>query len=414
MKAAIIAVGDELFAPGREETNSSFLTQRLASVGIPVAFRAVVGDEVDAIATTTEGALSRANVVFLTGGLGPTSDDITRDGVVRALGLPMTLDEEVLGTIEHRFERRGMTMPEVNRRQAMVPKGADVLPNQRGTAPGLWIPAGAGKTVILLPGPPAELRPVFERHVAPRLTSLKDGVFYDVHKLWVVGLPESSVEQRVASIYRAVENPTTTILASAGQVELRLTATGASADEAAQRNEQLAARLREALGDFVFSEAEKELEQVVGELLLSQGKRIAIAESLTGGLISSRITDVAGSSRYFDAGFITYSNEAKTEQLGVPAELFEGVGAVSEEVAHAMAAGARSRAGADIAVAVTGIAGPGGATETKPVGLVFVGLATDAGTAVERHQFPGGRKQVKRWTSQAALNMVRLELMKSI
>ena len=234
---------------------------------------------------------------------------------------------------------------------------------------------------------------------------------YDVRKLWVTGLAESAVEQRIHGTYRRYKNPATTILASAGQVEIRLTAAGTSTGEAAAANDLLVAELRALLGDHLFSECEEELEEVVGQLLVSQGKRIAVAESLTGGLIADRLTDIPGASAYFDEGFVTYSNEAKTSALEVPALLFESVGAVSEEVAHAMAAGARARTGADLAVAVTGIAGPSGASEAKPVGLVYIGLASGHGARVEKYHFPGARLQVKRWTSQAALNLVRLELL---
>ena len=411
MKAAILAIGDELLAPGRAETNSAFLTEELAKTGIPVAFRAVIGDDEASIEAVLNHALVTADVVFLTGGLGPTSDDVTRVAAARALSLEMKLDPDWLERMRERFERRGIAMPDVNRKQAMVPKGAHLLPNRRGTAPGLWIPSGGNKAVVLLPGPPAELRPMFEAEVKPRLEQRALDVVYDVRKLWVVGLAESAVEQTIHETYLRYKNPTTTILASGGQVEIRLTATGASADEATAVNDELVGELRALLGDRIFSEREEELEVVVGQLLASKAKRIATAESLTGGLIANRLTDVPGSSVYFDEAFVTYSNEAKTSALGVPVELFERVGAVSEEVARAMAAGARERTGADLAVAVTGIAGPSGASESKPVGLVYIGLASENGTRVEKFQFPGGRLHVKRWTSQAALNMVRLELL---
>ena len=411
MKAAILAVGDELLAPGRAETNSVFLTDELAKLGIPVVFRAVVSDDASAIEAFLRRALLGADVVFLTGGLGPTADDVTRDAAARALSREMELDADWLERIQKRFDRRGIVMPGVNRKQAMVPIGADLLPNRRGTAPGLWMRVDDDKAVVLLPGPPAELRPMFEAEVEPRLSQQAGDVVYDVRKLWVTGLAESAVEQRVCETYLRYKNPATTILASAGQVELRLTATGTNAGEAVAVNDVLVAELRALLGDHLFSECEEELEEVVGQLLVSQKKRIAVAESLTGGLIASRLTDIPGASAYFDEAFVTYSNEAKTSVLEVPALLFESVGAVSEEVARAMAGGARARTGADLAVAATGIAGPSGASETKPVGLVYIGLASSHGLRVEKYQFPGTRRQVKRWTSQAALNLVRLELL---
>ena len=412
MKAAILAVGDELLAPGRAETNSVFLTEELARIGIPVVFRAVVSDDESAIEAFLRRALLGADVVFLTGGLGPTADDVTRDAAARALSREMELDAAWLERIQKRFDRRGIVMPEVNRKQAMVPRGADLLPNRHGTAPGLWIRVDGDKAAVLLPGPPVELRAMFEAEVEPRLSQQAGDVVYDVRKLWVTGLAESAVEQRVCETYLRYKNPTTTILASAGQVELRLTATGTNSGEAAAANDLLVAELRALLGDHLFSECEEELEEVVGQLLVSQEKRIAIAESLTGGLIASRLTDIPGASAYFDEGFVTYSDEAKTSVLGVPALLFESVGAVSEEVARAMAVGARTRTGADLAVAATGIAGPSGASEPKPVGLVYIGLASGHGLRVEKYQVPGTRRQVKRWTSQAALNLVRLELLR--
>jgi competence/damage-inducible protein CinA-like protein len=412
MKAEILAVGEELLAPGRNETNSIFLTERLGALGIPVVFRAIVGDDEDRLTLAIRQAVERAEIVLLSGGLGPTADDRTRDAAARALGLEMHLDSTLVAGLERRFQRRGVPMPEVNRRQAMVLDGAEVLENRRGSAPGLFVRRGDGRVVVLLPGPPRELEPLFDELVLPRLSPAAAGSFYRTRKLWVAGLPESSVEQRIVEVYRDCRNPLTTILASAGQVEIRLTASAPSVAEADGLNETLASTLRAFLGEHVFSENEESLEQVVGSLLAESGLRLSVAESLTGGLIAHRITQVPGASRYFDVGFVTYSNEAKTELLGVPSELFPKVGAVSEEVARSMAAGARSRAGSDIAVSVTGIAGPTGATETKPIGLVYAGLATPDGVRVERFQFPGDRRQIQRWTSQAALNLVRLELLR--
>ena len=411
MKAAIVAVGDELLAPGRVETNSVFVTDRLALAGIPVGFRAVVRDDERALAALTASVLEGHELVFLTGGLGPTSDDLTRDAVARALGREMSIREDIVDSIRARFEKRGMTMPPVNRKQAMVLDGAEVLENRRGTAPGLWVPEG-DKAVVLLPGPPAELQPMFNEHIVPRLAGFATETVYAVQKLWLSGLPESSVEEKIGATYRDVDNPSTTILAGGGRVEIRLTATGATLEAATATNERLASRLRELLGDAVFSEKEEPLEEVIGQLLMKLGWRVSVAESLTGGLIADRLTDVPGASAYFDEGVITYSNDAKTARVGVPSELFESVGAVSSEVASAMAVGAREQARADVALAVTGIAGPTGGSDDKPVGLVYVGLATADEVRVERFEFPGTRKQIKRWTSQAALNLLRLELMK--
>lgn len=411
MQAAILAVGEELLVPGRVEANSVFLTEKLAAVGIPVVLRAIVGDEEEILADAIRQALALADVVLVSGGLGPTLDDRTRDAACRALGLSMSFDESLLEGLRRRFEKRGLEMPEVNRRQAMVPERAEVLPNRLGTAPGLVVRPAKGKTLVLLPGPPRELGPMFEEQVLPSLAELASGIVYRTRKLWVAGLPESSVEQRIQAVYREYRNPVTTILASAGQVEIRLVGRGASIEEAERAIEDVAGKLREILGKDLFSESEESLEEVLGHLLVESGRRISTAESLTGGLIAHRITQVPGSSRYFDMGFVTYSNEAKSELLGVPAELFPRVGAVSEEVARAMAEGARSRARSDVAVSVTGIAGPTGATADKPVGLVYIAVATADDVVAHRFQFPGERKQVKRWTAQTALNLVRLRLL---
>jgi nicotinamide-nucleotide amidase len=253
---------------------------------------------------------------------------------------------------------------------------------------------------------------MFEDSVLPRLKALAGEIFYRTKKLWVAGLPESSVEQKIVSTYSAYENPLTTILAAPGQVEIRLTAKGGTAAAAEESNEELAAKLRAILGEHLFSEREESLEAVVGALLLEAGMRITVAESITGGLIAHRITQVPGASRYFDTGFITYSNESKTALLGVSEELFGRVGAVSEEVALAMATGALERASADIALSVTGIAGPTGGSDEKPVGLVYIGVATRDSARAERRQFPGERRQVKRWTAQTALDLARLELLR--
>ncbi len=412
MQAEILAVGEELLAPGRVESNSLYLTEKLAALGVPVGFRGIVGDEENRIASAIRHALDRSQLVLVSGGLGPTADDRTRDAACRALGIEMHLDQGILEGLRKRFARRGIDMPEVNRRQAMVPEGASVLENRRGTAPGLFIETPEQRTLVLLPGPPRELEPMFEEQVMPRLKGKAGEVFYRTRKLWVAGLPESAVEQKIVSVYGAYENPLTTILAAPGQVEIRLTAKERSAAAADFLNEELAAKLRAILGDHLFSEREESLEAVVGALLLDARMRISIAESLTGGLIAHRISQVSGASRYFDIGFVTYSNESKTSLLGVPADLFPRVGAVSEEVAVAMATGALERASADIAVSVTGIAGPTGGSDEKPVGLVYIGLATRASARAERRHFPGERRQVKRWSAQAALDLVRLELLR--
>ncbi|HSF16810.1 MAG TPA: competence/damage-inducible protein A [Vicinamibacteria bacterium] len=412
MIAGIINVGNELLAPGRTESNAAYLTERLGILGIPVVLRAVVGDDESAIADMMRHILDRADIVFVSGGLGPTSDDLTREALMRAFDVEASLDRSWLDTIHSRFERRGIEMPQVNEKQALVPEGAELLTNPIGTAPGLWFPARPKGVAVLLPGPPRELQSVFDTHLTSRLAALGRGILYRVRTLTVAGLPESVVEQAIGDLYRDSSNPVTTILASAGEVEIRLTASAESSEKAERRNEELARGIRKALGDAIFTEANESLEAVVGRLLIEREKRLAIAESITGGLIAHRLTEVPGSSRYFDQGVVTYSNESKVELLGVARELIDRVGAVSPEVARAMALGARERSGADVAVGVTGIAGPDGATPTKPVGLVYVGLASKGMAHVERFVFPGDRRYVKRWASQAALNLVRLHLIR--
>lgn len=410
MQAEILAVGEELLAPGRVETNSLYLTEKLAAIGVPVVFRGIVGDEEGRIAAAIRHALERADLVLVSGGLGPTTDDRTREAASRALGIEMLLDPEILDGLSKRFAKRGIEMPEVNRKQAMVPRGAEVLSNLRGTAPGLFLETSHGRILVLLPGPPRELEPMFEERVLPKLKAIAGEIFYRTRKLWIAGLPESSVEQKIVATYQAYENPLTTILAAPGQVEIRLTAKARSAAAADELNEEMATKLRGILGEHVFSEREESLEAVVGSLLLARGMRITVAESITGGLIAHRITQVPGASRYFDTGFVTYSNESKTSLLGVAPEIFRRVGAVSEEVAVAMAQGALERASADIAVSVTGIAGPTGGRAEKPVGLVYIGLVSEGSARAERRQFPGERRQVKRWAAQTALDLVRREL----
>lgn len=421
MQAELLIIGSELLTPGGEDTNSIYLIGELASIGIPVAFRTTVGDERGRIAKTVQQACSRVDLVLVSGGLGPTSDDVTREGVADAMGLDLVLDEAILDGIRKRFARRGLEMPEVNQRQALVHRGAKVLRNPVGTAPGLWIqmPNSAGgrcrspKDLILLPGPPRELVSVFETHVVPQLADRGRGTIYRTKQLFVAGLPESSVEQRIGSIYRECQNPRTTILASAGQVEIRLIAHGMSALEADGAAEKLAARLRKVLGSHVFSESGQDLEQVLGQMLRRSSRTIAVAESCTGGLIAHRVTEVPGSSAYFERGFVTYSNRSKVELLGVPEALIQEHGAVSEQVARAMAKGARERAGTDLGLAVTGIAGPDGGSDDKPVGLVYIALSDNEEDRVKRFHLPGSRAEMKRWTSQLALNLVRLRLLES-
>jgi nicotinamide-nucleotide amidase len=413
--AEIIAIGSELLGSARVDTNSLYIADKLAALGIELRLKSVVGDEHDDLATLLRQALARADVVVLTGGLGPTDDDLTRDVVSGVLGRPMTLDERIVEQIRARFARRGFEMPEVNRRQAQVPQGAVVLDNPNGTAPGLFIDHH-GQALVLLPGPPREMQPMFDRVCAGPLAERAGAERVYRTTLFITGLGESHVEQLAQPIYARWRSATppvaTTILATMGQVELHLSVRGP--DEAAAQGtlDKVRAELLGVLGEHVYSTDGRVMEEVVGDLLRERGWTIAAAESCTGGLLLSRLTDVAGSSAYVRAGVVAYDNADKTALLGVPEALLEQHGAVSEPVAVAMAEGIRARTGADVAVGITGIAGPGGGTKEKPVGTVVIAvLAPGHDGYVRTFQFIGARTQVKYQSTQAALNRVRRMLL---
>jgi nicotinamide-nucleotide amidase len=409
--AEIIAVGSELLGPSRLDTNSLYVAEKLAALGIELRVKSVVGDERADLAALLRAALARADVVVLTGGLGPTDDDLTRDVVADVLSRPMALDESIVEQIRARFGRRGLTMPEVNRRQAMVPEGAQVLDNPNGTAPGLFIDHH-GKVVVLLPGPPREMQPMFDRVCAGPLGERASAERVHRTSLFITGLGESHVEQAAQPIYarwRESEPPVaTTILAAMGQVELHLSVRDADEPRARGVLDRVRAELLAVLGDHVYSEDGRVMEDVVGGALKARGLTIAAAESCTGGLLLSRLTDIAGSSAYVRAGVIAYDNADKTALLGVPADLITRHGAVSEPVAIAMAEGVKARTGADVAVGITGIAGPGGGTPEKPVGTVVIAvLAPGHDAYVRTFRFIGARTQVKFQATQAALDRVR-------
>jgi len=409
--AEIVAVGSELLVPPRLDTNSLTVTTGLAGLGIRVGAKHIVGDRVDALARVVADALTRADLVVLTGGLGPTDDDLTRDVVSDVLARPMTLDEAIVDQIRARFGRRGLTMPEVNRRQAMVPDGADVLDNPNGTAPGLFIDHH-GKVVVLLPGPPREMQPMFDRVCAGPLGARASAERVYRTTLFITGLGESHVEQKAQPIYARWRDGSpsvaTTILAAMGQVELHLSVR--ETDEARARGmlERVREELLGVLDDHVYSVDGRIMEEVVGDLLKTRGFTFAAAESCTGGLLMSRLTDVAGSSAYVRAGVVAYDNADKTALLGVPADLIARHGAVSEPVAMAMAEGIKARTGADVTVGITGIAGPGGGTAEKPVGTVVIAVLVPGRDAyVRTYQFLGARTQVKFQATQAALDRIR-------
>ena len=413
LDAAIIAVGSELLTPEKADTNSLFITQVLNDLGIAVAFKAIVGDDRAELTSHIAHALQRHRVVVLTGGLGPTDDDLTREVVAAHLGRPMQEDPAIIDFIERRFASRGWKMPAVNRRQAMVPDGAAVLDNPNGTAPGLWL-EHEGAVLALLPGPPREMKPMMEGAVRSRLASLAGDTRLLRRLVRVTGKGESAVEEIVQPIYSrwlGQQPPiATTILASLGQVELHLVVQSTDMPRAAARLDSAVAELVQALGQDVVSTDGAVLEAAVGDLLRARGWRVALAESCTGGLATSRLTDVPGSSDYVERSVVAYSNAAKVELLGVPASLIAAHGAVSEQVAAAMAEGIRDRAGVNVGVGITGIAGPGGGSVEKPVGTVCIAVAGST-TRVRTFRLPGNREMVKAWSANWAIDLLRRSLL---
>lgn len=411
--AEVIAVGSELLGTTRVDTNSLHIAGELAQLGIELRAKAVVGDERDRLRDIFLQALGRADLVILTGGLGPTDDDLTREVVAETLSLPLIEDPSLTERIRRRFERRGLKMPEFNRRQAMVPHGAIVLPNPNGTAPGLYIEVEE-RVVILLPGPTRELKAILATLAADGGLIAGRADLDRIHRasIFTTGLSESHVEEAAQPIYsgwRHSDSPIeTTILASPGQVEIHLSLRARDAAAAQTRLHAARAELLAALGGCVFSTDGRSLPEVVGELLASRATTIAAAESCTGGLLLTRLTDVPGSSAYIRGGIVAYDNGIKQTLLGVPEGILAQHGAVSEPVAAAMAQGVRERTGADVAVAITGIAGPGGGSDAKPVGTVVIAvLAADRPMHVQTHLFPGGRDMVRFQATQSALDRVR-------
>src|SRR5215469_363063 len=364
MKAEIIAVGSELLTPYRLDTNSLFLTDQLNRLGIDVIHKAVVGDGPDAMRSSFEHALGRADVVVSSGGLGPTDDDRTRQTVAELLGRKLLQNEDVLRKLQERFRRFGRAMPEINLRQALVIEGADVLPNPRGTAPGQWIEA-RGHILILLPGVPSEMRALMEAEVAPRLAKLGNRRRLYSRDLRIVGLFESEVEQRVSPLYSQYPDTETTILAAANGIQLHPRIWSDDCEYAEKRLGELIARMALVLGENLISTCGEAVEQVVARILGENHATIAVAESCTGGLLAERLTSISGSSAYFLGGVVCYSNELKTAWADVPAEMIATKGAVSPEVAIALAEGIRRRVGSSLGVGITGIAGPGGGSEEK-------------------------------------------------
>jgi len=414
VNAEIIAIGSELLTPFRQDTNSLYLTEKLNQLGVEVIFKTIVGDSRERLTGAASLAVSRAEVVIFMGGLGPTEDDLTREAVADALGLELRRDPAIVTSLEQRFAARGWKMATNNLKQADVISGATVLPNANGSAPGQWMSGkydGRERIIILLPGPPHELKALFEEQCLARLRAKLPPQFIGSRELKITGLGESACDFRIAPIYKLYTDVETTILAGADEIQLHLKSRASSLEAAQSRVDELAEKIEEELGDSVFSDNGDSMEQIVGYYLQMRNATLAVAESCTGGLLAERITSVGGSSRYFVGGAVVYSNQLKTAFADVPAELIEKHGAVSSEVAKAMAEGIRRRSGATFGLSVTGVAGPTGGSDQKPVGLVFHALASDAGTEVVERKFPGDRKRIRRFASQQALDMVRRKLM---
>jgi nicotinamide-nucleotide amidase len=416
VNAEIIAIGSELLTPFRQDTNSLFLTRRLNELGVEVSFKGIVGDNQQHIRDATRTALWRADIVIFIGGLGPTEDDLTREGVAAALGVELHRDPDIVAKLYARFASRQMTkMPPNNEKQADVVKGAKILPNPAGTAPGQWIDTmfeGRPRVIMLLPGPPWELEKLFDAECIPRLREYLPPSFIATRSLRIAMLPESTCDARIAPIYTQYPDVQTTILAGAGDIELHLRARSNSQAAAEARVGELADKLEDELDDYVYSTKGESLEKIVGYYLDMRGATLVTAESCTGGLLAQRITQVSGSSRYFLGGAVVYHNELKSLFAGVPPLLIQAHGSVSREVAAAMAEGICHDCNAKIGVAITGIAGPTGGTEEKPVGLVYHALHDGNKTNVVERKFPpGDRGRIRLWASQQALDMIRRHLM---
>jgi len=407
----IIAVGNELLTPYYQDTDSIYITQRLNDLGIEINFKSIVGDSRDDLADCISSSLVRSDIIFLIGGLGPTEDDRTREVVASTLGKKLIFEEKILNKIRQRFELRGFEMPSVNNKQAYIIEDSSILENKHGTAPGLWLEAG-DKLLILLPGPPHEIKPMFENYVWPRFLEFQKQ-FVARRVLKTSGLTESKIDSILLDVYPLQPSVNLTTLAYPGQIELHLFSRSMEshkkADEALN---DLEYDLQKRLGDNIFSSSGEELEEVVGSLLRQAQKTLSIAESCTGGLLGHRITNVSGSSDYFQQGVLTYSNDSKVQQLNIPYDLILQHGAVSHEVAKAMAIGIRKISGSDIALSITGIAGPNGGSPEKPVGLVYVGLSWEGDVEVAKNIFLGNREIIKTQSSQKALDMLRRHLLK--
>ena len=410
MNAEIIAVGSEMLTPERLDTNSLYITAELNKLGVEVVAKSVIGDDRERLASAVREAMSRSAILVLSGGLGPTEDDVTREAVAQALDRKLVFHDEIATWLAERFAKARRKMAEINKRQAFLIEGAEMLSNDRGTAPGQWVEE-SGAVAMLLPGPPHELKSMFERHCIPRLARLVPKQAIRTLFWRVTGMAESDLDELIAPVYKKYENPVTTILAANGDLQIHLRARCASEVEADALLAEVGGPMELLLGDRLYSQNGDPLEVVVGGMLRKIGATVSVAESATGGLLGERFTSVPGSSDYFAGGFITYTNAMKTELLGVDPEILLEHGAVSGPVAEAMAAGARRRTGSTYAVSITGAAGPDSSDEKTPVGSMYVGLADAAGVIAMHRQFLGDRQRIRVFVVQMALDLLRRRMM---
>lgn len=410
MRAGLIFTGTELLLGQVANTHGQYLGRKLSALGIEVIMHVVVGDNSNNLKEVFYQAFKKSDLIITTGGLGPTTDDITKETVADLLGLEMVLDEGALNSMREFFSRRGVIMPEIVIKQAYIPKGAKALPNFEGSAPGIML-EHEGRTIFMLPGPPRELRSIFENSVEPYLVNLGpkgEVTFSKVFKL--TGISESAVQERLASV-GGQGNPGLAYIAKPGEVHVRISARASEITKAKAMVNELADKVRSRMAGYIFGTDDEVLEEIVGNLLAEKKVSIAVAESCTGGLIAKRLTDVPGSSRYFMGGIVAYDNSIKTKLLGVPSEILQTHGAVSRQTAIAMAEGICQVTGSSLGLAVTGIAGPLGGTPQKPVGLVYIALAASDGTCCREFRFPGQRHGVRWGAANAGLNMIRLYLL---
>ncbi len=412
LSAEIIAIGSELLTPEKTDTNSLWLTEKLNEIGVEVKLKTIVGDDELRLEETIRDAVKRSEIVITTGGLGPTEDDITRQISAKAIGRELVFHEELVEELRERFRRWGREMPEINKRQAFVIEGASILPNPNGSAVGVLVEIDE-KFLVVLPGPPRELKPMFENFVLPELKKAAGEIYVKRRILRVAGMGESAVDEAIAPIYKSYETVQTSILFNKTEIEVQLIARADTESEAEKTLDQLVGKIKEKLGLAVFATNGELMEEVIGKLLSETGKTLSVAESCTGGLIGERLTEIAGSSKYFIEGAITYANEAKIRTLNVAPEIIEKNGAVSAETAEAMAKGMREKSQTDYAISVTGIAGPSGGSDEKPIGTVFIGYADETQVKSFKIILPGDRFLIRWRASQSALEYLRRQMLKT-